>query len=248
MRGRIVVRAMATEDDGSHLLLRVEVADEGIGMNPEQQTRLFRAFSQVDDSSTRRYGGSGLGLVISKRLARLMGGDVGVSSEPGVGSTFWMTARLKRAAGIPSNGVPPAEPLREILALRFPGLRVLVAEDDPTSQDVARGLLEDAGLVVDMVGNGQEAVERASAFGYALILMDMKMPVMDGLVATRAIRQLPGLSAVPILAMTANAFAEDRDRCLAAGMNGHVGKPVEPNDLYFTLMHWLLHSTHSAAS
>ena len=244
-QGRIVVSARATEVDGHSLLLRLEVADEGIGMSDEQQTRLFQVFSQVDESSTRRYGGSGLGLVICKRLARLMGGTVGVTSEPGVGSRFWMTARLKRAIdGVSVNG-RHAESPRSLLSLRFGGSRILVAEDDATSQAVARGLLEDAGLVVDMVSNGRDAVARARDTRYALILMDMKMPDMDGLQATRAIRQLPGWSNVPILAMTANAFADDRVRCLAAGMSGHLGKPVEPEVLYATLMQWLLKAAPS---
>ncbi len=245
-QGQIVVSANASEDDGHSLLLRVEVADEGIGMSAEQQTRLFQVFSQVDDSSTRKYGGSGLGLVISKRLAKLMGGDVGVSSQPGVGSSFWMTARLKRAVDPSAQPGASAVPMREILALRFPGIRILVAEDDAISQAVARGLLEDAGLVVDMVSNGLEAVEQARARNYALILMDMKMPVMDGVQATHAIRSIPGQETVPILAMTANAFADDRDRCLAAGMNGHIGKPVEPDVLYSTLVQWLLETGNLA--
>lgn len=244
--GRVEISVRATEDDGHSLLLRVEVSDEGIGLSAEQQSRLFQVFSQADGSSTRKYGGSGLGLAISRRLARLMGGDVGVTSQLGVGSTFWMTARLKHALGETSHAGPNAEPLREILALRFPGLRILVVEDDAISQAVARGLLEDAGFVVDMASHGQEAVERARTTSYALILMDMKMPVMDGVQAARAIRAIPGQAAVPILAMTANAFADDRDRCLAAGMNGHISKPVEPDVLYSMLMQWLLKTGNPA--
>ena len=244
--GDVEISVRATEDDGHSLLLHVEVSDQGIGLSAEQQNRLFQVFSQVDESSTRKYGGSGLGLVISKRLAKLMGGDVGVTSQPGVGSTFWMTARLKRALAEDSHAGPNAEPLREVLALRFAGLRILVVEDDATSQAVARGLLEDAGLVVDVVSNGQEAVERVRTTSYALILMDMKMPVMDGVQATRAIRTIPSQMTVPILAMTANAFADDRVRCLAAGMNGHIAKPVEPDVLYSTLMQWLLKTSNPA--
>jgi signal transduction histidine kinase/CheY-like chemotaxis protein len=238
-RGHITLRVRVLEQDGHSLLLRFEVADQGIGLSQEQQTQLFRVFSQVDTSSTREYGGSGLGLVISKRLAMLMGGDVGVTSEPGVGSTFWVTARLKRASQAPAAVLSGTATPRDQLEQRFAGRRVLVAEDDPTSQEVARNLLEDAGLTFDMVGNGQQAVARARTGGYALILMDLKMPVLDGLEATRAIRLLPGMAHIPIVAMTANAFDDDRDRCLAAGMDAHLAKPVESQAFYATLLEHL---------
>jgi two-component system, sensor histidine kinase and response regulator len=220
--------------------LRFEVSDTGIGIAPEHQQRLFQVFEQGDSSTTRRYGGTGLGLAITRHLAEMMGGEVGVSSEPGQGSRFWFTVRLT-----PDPGTVPALPsvaesgALERLTGRQRGARILLVEDHPVNQEVAQELLHAAGLVVHLAGDGRQALEMVQRQAFDLVLMDMQMPVMDGLQATRAIRRLPGMAALPIIAMTANAFGEDRAQCLAAGMNDHVGKPVSPHTLYQRLLQWL---------
>jgi CheY-like chemotaxis protein/anti-sigma regulatory factor (Ser/Thr protein kinase) len=252
--GEITLCADIEQEDSLRVLLRIEVSDQGIGLSPEQQAMLFHAFTQVDGSSSRRFGGSGLGLVISKRLAHLMGGDVGVISEAGIGSTFWVTAWLKRATEgtLPENALQslsslsastdvkkPLSPACTELARDFDGSHVLVAEDDPLNQEVIVCFLEAVNLRPALANDGAEAVRLAQDGGFALILMDMQMPVMSGVDATRAIRQLNDLSAIPILAMTANAFDQDRETCLAAGMNDHIGKPIDPDDFYEIVLHWL---------
>ena len=376
--GSIIIRSWVVGADDKGLTVRFEVVDSGIGLSAEQQSRLFQPFEQADSSTTRRYGGTGLGLAISRRLAEIMGGRIGVVSEPGQGSTFWIEVPLGYAmapgrsardeidtrglralvaddlpesresladmlgdlgmvvtavgdgvsalncvasadtAGQPFDllfidwqmpgmdgielgrrlsvmslsrqpqrllvsaygegvageslaatgyskvlskpltpmrlydvlqevllGGPPASRFlaasgeaEERLARRGGGL-VLLAEDNPVNQEVALQLLHDVGLEADLAGNGQEAVDMVQRRQYELILMDMQMPVLDGMAATREIRRLPAYATVPILAMTANAFSEDRENCLRVGMNDHIAKPVDPEVLYEALWRWL---------
>lgn len=239
MRGRITVRAHIIEEDRDGAALRLEVADEGISISSGQQSRLFHAFVQADGSTSRQYGSTGLGLIISKRLAVLMGGDAGVDSAIGKGSTFWATARLKQWSGEEMSIVQADSEAGNKIQAQFAGRRVLVVEDEPFNQESAQYMLEDVGLAVDLARNGKEAVALAHTHVYALILMDMQMPIMDGLESTRAIRLLPNNANIPILALTLDACVADRIQCLEAGMNDHIGKPVNKSALYTTLLHRL---------
>ncbi|MEJ6020802.1 PAS domain-containing hybrid sensor histidine kinase/response regulator [Ramlibacter sp. PS4R-6] len=378
-KGEVMISVRASERTERDVLLHFRVQDTGIGLSPEQIERLFRSFSQADTSTTRRFGGTGLGLAISRKLAELMGGEVGVESEPGKGSTFWFSARLgigastrrdfvpnpdlrgRRAlvvddndharavitemlegmtfvtrgvrsgpaaieevrsaylagnpydvvyldwrmpgmdgmetarriralgleaapmilmvtafgreevlkeahgVGIQSVLVKPvspsilfdttvgalgsraaraaptepgrAEPGERLAAIR--GARILLVEDNDINQQVARELLEDAGLVVDVADNGQVALERLEAAKYDLVFMDMQMPVMDGVTATHQIRAFKHFDALPVVAMTANAMEHDRRKCLDAGMNDFLVKPIDPEDMWNILLRWI---------
>ncbi|CAK0760744.1 two-component system, sensor histidine kinase and response regulator [Gammaproteobacteria bacterium] len=247
-RGEISLCARILEVLENELWVQFEVQDTGIGIESEQCSRLFSAFEQADSSITRRYGGTGLGLAINRRLAALMGGDTGVESAPGVGSTFWLTARLRQGSEQVVQTKRKALDVEQILLREHCQARILLVEDNPINQEVARELLKGVGFEVDLAGDGVNALAKIQEGTYDLILMDVHMPVMDGLVATRAIRALPGWENVPILGMSANVFAEDRHQCLAAGMDDFVAKPMVPEDLFASLARWLQNRNGGSAT
>ncbi len=247
-RGKIEIRARKVAGDARHCLVRFEVSDQGIGLSEEEIARLFVSFQQADASTTREYGGTGLGLAICKELAALMGGEVGVHSRPGAGSTFWFTARL----GVPASTgaalidqishaaarlLAPAPALAPPAAQR--AARILLVEDNSFNQQIAREILEQAGATVCIAHHGVQALQMLQQADYDCVLMDVQMPQMDGMETTRRIRATPALASMPVLAMTANATMEVRKHCLDAGMNDFISKPIRPALMLQTIAFWL---------
>jgi len=238
-RGSVVLRAGVARKDGDCLEVAFAVEDTGIGMNPEQLGRLFRPFVQADSSTTRRFGGSGLGLTICKQVVQCMGGEIWVESERGAGSTFSFTVRLGCGQGLAGDGVDAAATRRRQPA-RLEGKLVLVAEDNRVNQMLARKMLEVLGLRVVIASNGQEAVELFPRRRWDLVLMDCQMPVLDGYQATRRIRELEGEGRrTPVVAVTANVMPSDRERGRKAGMDDRLAKPYDLEELTELLHRWL---------
>lgn len=245
--GHIDVSTSVEDVAPDAVMVRIEVADTGIGISPEAQTRLFEAFEQADDSISRRYGGTGLGLAICRRLAAMMNGTVGVESAPGEGSRFWASIRLEKTSGsVAIASIATVEEPEQELIEHFANSKILFVDDDPINRDAASMLLREfAGQDVTLAANGHEAISLARDIQFDAIMMDVQMPGMDGLEATRRIRKLPNGLHVPVIALTGNAFPEDIKRCLEAGMNEVLAKPYPPEMLFATLLKWLAESRNA---
>ena len=235
-KGSLTLGCRMEEETETGYLIRFEVTDTGIGMTEEQLGRVFNAFEQADSSTSRKYQGTGLGLTITKRIVQLMGGETGVVSTPGQGSTFWFTCRLGK--GEKTEIIHTAESAEVVLARDYRGRKILVVEDERINQIVIGTMLEAVGLAVEMANNGREALDKIRQTDYDIVLMDVQMPELDGLQTTRELRALPDNKNLVIIALTANAFDDDREKCLAAGMNDFIAKPFNPANVFEKLVGW----------
>ena len=244
-QGDIFIDVKLLIETECEVCLHFSVRDTGIGLTPEAQTKLFQPFQQADSSISRKYGGTGLGLAISKQLATLMAGEIGVESELGKGSNFWFTAKLAKSNGY-TNHYEDAN-LTSALT-RIKGAAILIVEDNEFNQEVIMGLLAEHGFEITMANNGKEAVGLIAQGHYDMVLMDMHMPIMDGVRATIEIRRDARFNELPIISMTANAMVQDREKCVIAGMNDHLVKPIYPDDLFRMLLKWIRPRYNNALS
>ncbi len=223
------------ESSEGQLQLYFEVQDSGIGMTAAQQEKLFNAFQQAEISTSRTHGGTGLGLVISKQLTELMGGKIGITSTPGQGSTFWFTIQLEHdQTAVEQTG-------HERCALTLSGAHILIVDDNMLNQQIAQELLQESGITTELANDGLEAVDMVNTGNFDGVLMDVQMPILDGLEATRLIRISTNSKILPIIAMTANATEQERERCLSAGMDDFIAKPIQPDQINNILARWLQH-------
>ncbi|MFN7085047.1 MAG: ATP-binding protein [Burkholderiales bacterium] len=246
-QGRVDISVGVERRDAQECVLRFVVTDTGIGIRPQDRTLLFRSFSQIDSSVTRAYGGTGLGLRISSELVALMGGRIGLESEPGKGSKFWFTVRLRIGTAVAAAGA--ATTYSEGANMDLAGTRVLLVEDNAVNQAVAQAMLQSLGCSVEIAANGRDALERIATDQFDVVLMDCQMPVMDGYQATRELRAREAAAGtrLPVIAMTASALEGDRERCLAAGMDDYLAKPFLRGQLAAVLARWRPSRTASAA-
>ena len=239
--GEIVIRVRMLERAGERVTLHFQVQDSGIGMTPQQQEKLFKSFSQADSSTTRKYGGTGLGLTISKRLTEIMGGRIWVESVAGKGSIFQFTVILQVQEKPSRRGDSGDERAGKVdYALRvIRGAHLLLVEDNDINQELALELLANGGITADVAANGQEALDKLAVNSYDGVLLDIQMPIMDGYTTAKEIRKQERFRELPVIAMTANAMAGDREKVLAVGMNDHIAKPINVSNMFITMARWI---------
>jgi two-component system sensor histidine kinase/response regulator len=243
-QGGVSIRAALLEKSKEEALLRFSVTDTGIGMSQEQQKKLFQLFSQADSSISRRYGGTGLGLAISKQLAGLMGGSIKVESVPDQGSVFSLILPL----AVSKFAAMPSEPPSACDFSKLRGRKILLAEDNEINQEITASLLRRRGAEVRLAANGLEALEMLQQERFDAVLMDIQMPVMDGCAACQEIRKQPQHKSLPVIALTANAMLSDKEKSRQAGMNSHIGKPFQEEELLATLCRLLPQGRPPAAA
>ena len=249
--GSIDLDARAAQEENGFFTIQIDVKDSGIGITPEQQSRLFSPFAQADGSTSRKFGGTGLGLAISRNIIEMMGGNIWMKSAPDKGTTFSFTVRLERGIDEAEEAEDRDGGIGYSEIDSFEGYKILLTEDIEINREIVLSLLEPASVAIDCAANGAEAVElfSASPEKYDMIFMDVQMPEMDGYEATRRIRALdaPNAKSIPIVAMTANVFREDIEKCRAAGMDDHVGKPVNFDEVLSKMRKYLTRPPFSAA-